>query len=580
MQRAGRGKEPTLRPRYDTTAENPPAILKPIAATTPAKPLTAPTFVEPVATQSLKKRKDSTVDATSNKRAKTNTPSSTPYLHYLSSNIEQYTMFAKRSSLDIRNNINYLSKVFNVKNDKGELYLTWLNNKNLHITLTMKKNDLTLNFSDETDKKLFLTFTLDYKSKKITTTRKHHANWTDTDIDSLIFEFNQLLPTTPRGEMKSTPTLSDVNFKKLFTETHSQHVTKRMALLMHHTRATPSITHHCNVTWVSPLNLNHVVRLYYDLAPYASLQHKSYAMSEKQALINMGNYDEKQSYAIKNYHVDICESTEKNRLILNLKMTVNGKQGELYSLHRGEKMTGNEVLALGEQVQRLMGVETSYLQDMAVIEKFSANNIHISMRVVMSIAYGKTWYMKHANYKPVTCQNWQSGWNSHLYYSQDENQYNQAIQQLQSLQNLQSFLPKAQTILLAELIKTNQAKLHHDVSKITLQELVAAVLDTTKSCDLINAINQMQTLDIILKLSDYHSKLRKIDDTSTDLYIGSHFDDKETQAEVATTDSPKPKEYFTFLQNVQTVTLTRLFSKKFVTEEKAPQVEATLLKPM
>jgi len=139
------------------------------------------------------------------------------------------------------------------------------------------------------------------------------------------------------------------------------------------------------------------------------------------------------------YYIVVCESVRKgnifdNERVLKIRCSPSGSKGELEWIQKGVRLSGNDVLAIYQLMEKILKPQEMILYDDSRLptKKTRGKNkqkpIIVSLRKLMALSspdeHGYSLYEKKLGFTPAACKHFPTKWNK---ISQDPNKYREAI---------------------------------------------------------------------------------------------------------------------------------------------------------
>jgi hypothetical protein len=245
------------------------------------------------------------------------------------------------------------------------------------------------------------------------------------------------------------------------------------------------------------------------------------------------------------YSLNVTEITNKEGTqqevetdLFDIWLSNDGNYGELHNVHRGKKMSGNDVLDVYKFFDGLFQVKKTFFCD---VSSLNNNNfsIQIPLRLILAIMHSKTWYQsKLAKVSLFECFNFPTIANG--YITQNNENYLQALTELQqmSLLTWYGMLAADDQAQLIEIysdcypgsinysrFSSRNRKKEFDhamqlLSKMTLQDFVTALYNASKNSGSISH-GMMVLTKLLCGTVDPDSLPYKFDVNASDYWVKS-----------------------------------------------------------
>ena len=207
--------------------------------------------------------------------------------------------------------------------------------------------------------------------------------------------------------------------------------------------------------------------------------------------------------------------------ILDFWCSLDLEFGELRDLKKGANLSGKDIMKIFDYLNQLFAIQTTYLTDASrANDKSERSEGQIVFRILMGIAYGKTWY-ESLGYQPFSFENLPRGWadekDEPLYLSQNAENFIAARNALRemSLVDLYQYFLKEESIHEGPIAKRSETlwslcnkyfgiDLNQEDAKVpTLSEFTQIIYDSYKK-DSAKLEKDLQQLYSLLILPDYY----------------------------------------------------------------------------
>lgn len=317
------------------------------------------------------------------------------------------------------------------KNATYSAWLTWTNHNYLFLSAEIRKNETHIFFkASEHDEVVDDAVLLELKINDQVNIQQRNPQllWQSSDLDDIANDFYALYPAN-----HSTQKKSQVFTTNEFLKEAKKYDQNNLTTRLQKTLASDS------VFW---LNWNEkILKIQVKIAPYT----KSYVFSE-QELFDQFYPEEGLSKSLRHYRIQVYETTKQKhnpeKLILELMTTVDALVAEVFKLHAGFTLGGNQILAILQNLLNLIRPQHLYLQDVSHVtvvqpdvKKMKAKSIIVPLRLSNSLMSASTWswYEKYLHVTPVSAHEWKSGWNKNVTLSQSSRTFYKAAKQLREL---------------------------------------------------------------------------------------------------------------------------------------------------
>lgn len=278
--------------------------------------------------------------------------------------------------------------------------------------------------------------------------------------------------------------------------------------------------------------------------PIAGNRGYSWVFSEQTMLSHFPEYSAHNIQVGQHYYgLSVCEVTKKDgsdrddeTSVLDIWLTNDGNYGELHGVHRGKKLSGNDVLDIYRFFDRLFQVKKTFFCDVSSLNNGDLS-VRIPLRLILAIMTDKTWYQ--AKLPGVTlfeCQDFPTIANGRI--TQSKASRDQALRELQSMTLRQWYLmlsEEGRSQLLdiyyenyreqvghitrrTRLSTSAAANIMKTLGKLTLKDFTATVYQASKKSG-----NMSRSLIMLTKLlcgtTDADSQLIAVDQLAPDYWV-------------------------------------------------------------
>jgi hypothetical protein len=426
----------------------------------------------------------------------------------------------------------YLQSFF-MTNKRRQSLLWPRNNRPITINLEDDKTHCNITIQDAKDGAMLLTLCHQSDNQLHIKRCRVNETWHEKDIHDLITIINYAFQTKISYNSKTSKYQEEIekiainmsqswfenadDFLKHVNSDQSRLTTVQQFLTYHSVQSEQGNTFWIDWSQQKDSNRTLSLEVTVSIVSFKSVPQKtdyySWIFAEKEFL-KLHDYD--QEMTLNYHHVSVSECftskirnrTSMGKNLLDFWFSLDSNFGELRDLHKGKVLRGTDGMAIFDLLNNLFKIKNIYLCDASRTTNQPENSPgQIVLRVLMSVAYGKTWYERYG-YKPLTFQGMQHGWYDEEGpgpLNQNAEVYYHARTQLRAMSPIdleKIFLAEEQQLSAtinqpvkqsSEILKNLREK-YDPGSKMNLGDLTAAVYNANKNQFKSNDLLQMYEL--------------------------------------------------------------------------------------